>query len=114
MDTSEVNKKYDHENSFTSDDIIKALGEEQGCRLTGSFSVMRLTGNFHVASHTFAPFIKKFREKGQNIYFNITQTIHRMSFEGEKDINLIREKFNECIITPMDGFFLVEYTQGSL
>ena len=114
MDSSEVNKKHDHEKEFTSDDVIKAFNEQQGCRLTGSFSVMRLPGNFHVASHTFAPFIRQFREKGENIHFNLTHTIHHISFEDEKDISLIREKFNEGIMTPMDGFYLVDDTQGSL
>ena len=114
MDASEVNKKHDHENEFTSEDVIKAFNEEQGCRLTGSFSVMRLPGNFHVASHTFAPFIRQFREKGELIHFNLTHTIHHISFEDEKDINLIKEKFNEGIMTPMDGFYLVDDTQGTL
>ena len=114
MDTSEVNKKHDQEKEFTSDDVIKAFNEQQGCRLTGSFSVMRLPGNFHVASHTFAPFIRQFREKGEDIHFNLTHTIHHISFEDEKDISLIREKFNEGIMTPMDGFYLVDDTQGSL
>lgn len=114
MDASEVNKKHDHEKEFTSEDVIKAFNEEQGCRLTGSFSVMRLPGNFHVASHTFAPFIRQFREKGELIHFNLTHTIHHISFEDEKDINLIKEKFNEGIMTPMDGFYLVDDTQGTL
>ena len=72
---------------------------------------MRLPGNFHVASHTFAPILKEFREKGQQIHFNLTHTIHHISFEDEKDISLIIEKFNEGIMTPMDGFYLVEDTQ---
>lgn len=112
MDTSEVNKK--HEEKFTTEDVIKAFNEEQGCRLTGSFAVMRLPGNFHVASHTFAPIIREFREKGKDIHFNLTHTIHHISFEEEKDISLIREKFNEGIMTPMDGFYLVDDTQGTL
>ena len=114
MDTSEVNKKHDQEKEFTSDDVIKAFNEQQGCRLTGSFSVMRLPGNFHFSSNTFATFIRQFREKGEDIHFNLTHTIHHISFEDEKDISLIREKFNEGIMTPMDGFYLVDDTQGSL
>ena len=109
MDSSDVNKKHEEE-KFTTEDVIKAFNESQGCRLTGSFEVMRLPGNFHVASHTFAPILKEFREKGQQIHFNLTHTIHHISFEDEKDISLIREKFNEGIMTPMDGFYLVDDT----
>jgi len=111
-DSSEVNKKK--EEKFTTEDVIKAFNENQGCRLTGSFSVMRLPGNFHVASHTFAPILKEFRDKGRNVQFNLTHTIHHISFEDEKDIATIREKFNEGIMTPMDGFYLVDDTHGTL
>ena len=117
-DKSALGEKHDHdqnkEEKFTTADVIKAFNENQGCRLTGSFSVMRLPGNFHVASHTFAPIIREFREKGQNIRFNLTHTIHHISFEDEKDVSVIKEKFNEGIMTPMDGFYLVDDTQGSL
>ena len=113
-DKSALGQNHQHEEKFTTDDVIKAFNENQGCRLTGSFSVMRLPGNFHVASHTFAPIIRQFREKGQDIHFNLTHTIHHISFEDEKDISIIREKFNEGIMTPMDGFYLVDDTQGSL
>ena len=117
-DKSALGEKHDHdhnkEEKFTTGDVIKAFNENQGCRLTGSFSVMRLPGNFHVASHTFAPIIREFREKGQNIRFNLTHTIHHISFEDEKDVSVIKEKFNEGIMTPMDGFYLVDDTQGSL
>ena len=117
-DKSALGEKHDHdhnkEEKFTTEDVIKAFNENQGCRLTGSFSVMRLPGNFHVASHTFAPIIREFREKGQNIRFNLTHTIHHISFEDEKDVSVIKEKFNEGIMTPMDGFYLVDDTQGSL
>lgn len=117
-DKSALGEKHDHDNNkeekFTTADVIKAFNENQGCRLTGSFSVMRLPGNFHVASHTFAPIIREFREKGQNIRFNLTHTIHHISFEDEKDVSVIKEKFNEGIMTPMDGFYLVDDTQGSL
>ena len=112
MDASEVNKK--HEERFTTEDVIKAFNEEQGCRLEGSFKVMRLPGNFHIASHTFAPIIEEFREKGQNIHFNLTHTIHHISFEEQKDIHLIKQKFNEGIMAPMDGFHLIDDTQGTL
>ena len=112
MDASEINKKK--EDTFTTEDVIKAFNEEQGCRLSGSFKVMRLPGNFHIASHTFAPIIKEFKEKGQNIHFNLTHTIHHISFEEQKDIHLIKNKFNEGIMSPMDGFYLVDDTQGSL
>ena len=112
MDVSEINKK--EEETFTTEDVIKAFNEEQGCRLTGSFKVIRLPGNFHIASHTFAPIIKEFKEKGQNIHFNLTHTIHHISFEEQKDIHLIRNKFNEGIMSPMDGFYLIDDTQGSL
>ena len=71
-DKSALGQNHQHEEKFTTDDVIKAFNENQGCRLTGSFSVMRLPGNFHVASHTFAPIIRQFREKGQNIHFNLT------------------------------------------
>ena len=110
MDSSDVSKKHEEE-KFTTEDVIKAFNESQGCILTGSFEVMRLPGNFHVASHTFAPIIKDFRDKGQHIHFNLTHTIHHISFEDEKDISLIREKFNKGIMTPMDGFYLVDDTQ---
>ena len=117
-DKSALGEKHDHdhnkEEKFETADVIKAFNENQGCRLTGSFSVMRLPGNFHVASHTFAPIIREFREKGQNIRFNLTHTIHHISFEDEKDVSVIKEKFNEGIMTPMDGFYLVDDTQGSL
>ena len=113
MDSSDVGKKHEEE-KFTTEDVIKAFNENQGCRLTGSFEVMRLPGNFHVASHTFAPILREFRDKGQHIHFNLTHTIHHISFEDEKDISLIREKFNEGIMTPMDGFYLVDDTQGTL
>ena len=112
MDASEVNKK--HEEKFTTEDVIKAFNEEQGCRLEGSFKVMRFPGNFHIASHTFAPIIEEFREKGQNIHFNLTHTIHHISFEEQKDIHLIKQKFNEGIMAPMDGFHLIDDTQGTL
>ena len=112
MDTSDINNKKDAK--FTTDDVINAFNEEQGCRLTGSFKVMRLPGNFHIASHTFAPIINEFEEKGVFIHFNLTHTIHHISFEEQKDIHLIKNKFNEGIMQPMDGFHVVDDTQGSL
>ena len=113
MDSSDVSKKHEEE-KFTTEDVIKAFNESQGCILTGLFEVIWLPGNFHVASHTFAPIIKDFKDKGQHIHFNLTHTIYRISFEDEKVISLIREKFNEGIMTPMDGFYLVDDTQGTL
>ena len=112
MDTSDVNIKG--EEKFSSNDVIKAFNEEQGCRLTGSFKVMRLPGNFHVASHTFYPFIKEFKDKGQDIHFNLTHTIHHISFEEQKDIHLIKNKFNEGNMAPMDGYKVVDDTKGTL
>ena len=112
-DSSALGQKHE-DDKFTTDDVIKAFNESQGCRLTGSFQVMRLPGNFHVASHTFAPILKEFKNKGQHVHFNLTHTIHHISFEDEKDISVIKEKFNEGIMTPMDGFHLVDDTQGTL
>ena len=83
-DKSAVGQK--HEEKFTNEDVAKAFNENQGCRLTGSFSVMRLPGNFHVASHTFAPILRDFREKGQIIHFNLTHTIYIIFLSKMKKI----------------------------
>ena len=60
-DSKDIGEKHEEE-KFTTADVMKAFNESQGCRLTGSFQVMRLPGNFHVASHTFAPILREFRD----------------------------------------------------
>ena len=99
---------------FKVEDVERAFNNSEGCRLSGSFEVMRLPGNFHIASHTFAPIIREFRAKGKEINLDLTHTIHHISFENEKDLKIIKEKFNEGIMTPMDGFKLVDDTKGTL
>lgn len=102
------------EENVTPDEILKAFNESQGCRFTGSFDVMRLPGNFHIASHTFVPILREFREQGKNIHINLTHTIHHISFEDEKDLAMIRKTFDEGIMTPMDGFYNEDDNTGTL
>lgn len=93
------------------DEIVRSFDNKEGCQLTGSFEVMRLPGNFHVSSHSFAQVLHYLEQINKKVDFNLTHTINHISFEDEADSEMIKKKFNQGILTPMDGLLVEQDRQ---
>ena len=109
--TKEKENKYEHANF---EQVKKQFENFEGCRIKGEFKVMRLPGNFHISSHSFADVLKEFYRRGIEFGMNLTHTINHISFGNEKDIHIIQKKFHEGIITPLDNYTVIDNMDGRL
>ena len=103
MDNLNNNKQNDEDNKeLTIDEARSSLKNEEGCKLVGSISVMRVPGNFHISTHAHIDIISKLAREGL-FKSDLSHTVNHLSFGDEKDIEEIKKKFNVGIINPIDG-----------
>jgi hypothetical protein len=84
------------------ENVKNSLKNEEGCQVFGNISVLKVPGNFHISSHSYAQIISKLATEG--FYkFDLTHTINHISFGEEDDIKQIKSKFNVGILNPIDN-----------
>lgn len=82
--------------------VRNSLKAEEGCNLSGSISVLKVPGNLHISTHSFAHLVSKLTREG--VYNgDLSHTVNHLSFGDEKDIDMIKKKFNIGFINPIDG-----------
>lgn len=90
------------QNNPNYESVKSALTNEEGCQVYGNISVLKVPGNFHISSHSFAQIISKLAVEG--FYkFDLSHTINHISFGEEDDIKQIKSKFNVGILNPIDN-----------
>lgn len=90
---------------INEEEIKQALLNEEGCRMIGSFEVFKVPGNFHISTHAHGRTLMKLIAENETLSFDLTHTIHRISFGNEADIKEIKNSFNLGILSPLDGVY---------
>jgi hypothetical protein len=85
-------------------DVIKAsLNNGEGCRLRGSFEVMRVPGNFHISSHAYGDVIKEMLMTYNDLEFDMSHTVNHISFGNENELTNVENEFKGVgNLSPLD------------
>ncbi len=97
-------KKYEDitNNQFSYEIIKKSIQDQEGCQLYGNISILKVPGNIHISSNSYANIISKLANDG--LYkFDMSHTINHISFGKEDDIKYIKSTFNTGILNPLDN-----------
>jgi hypothetical protein len=87
--------------------VKKEITNQEGCRLKGYFLVNKVPGNFHISSHAFGPIIQKLASEGF-FNFDVSHKINHISFGDDKDLKVIKKKFNTGELNPLDNSEKIE------
>lgn len=106
----ELNKNKEETNPYTPvqlsgedffNKVKKDFQEMKGCRLTGTFQVTRVPGNFHISSHPYANVIQRLQNEDKNFYIDLSHKIGHLSF-GEKENEKQTDEYLGAV-HPLDG-----------
>ena len=78
---------------ITADSINTSLNNGEGCRLKGSFEVMRVPGNFHISSHAYGDVIKEMLMTYKDLEFDMSHTVNHISFGNENELTNVESEF---------------------
>jgi hypothetical protein len=84
------------------EEVKKAVGDKEGCRLYGTFFVNKVPGNFHISSHAYGPTIQRLYSEGL-MNFDVTHKINHISFGDDSDLKQIKTKFGVGVLNPLDN-----------
>jgi Endoplasmic reticulum vesicle transporter/Endoplasmic Reticulum-Golgi Intermediate Compartment (ERGIC) len=99
---------HNHPNPPNYEDVKKAILAEEGCRLEGTISVLRVPGNFHISTHAYGNIIAKLISEGI-FATDLSHKINHISFGDETDIKNIKSKFDVGILNPIDGVEKIDH-----
>lgn len=106
----ELNKNKEETNPYKSSQLSNEdffnkvkndFKEMKGCRLTGTFQVTRVPGNFHISSHPYAHIIQRLQNEDKNFYIDLSHKIGHLSF-GDKETEKETDK-QLSAVHPLDG-----------
>jgi hypothetical protein len=84
------------------EDVRRQVIAKEGCRLAGNIEVLRVPGNFHFSSRSYATIISRLLSEGV-FKIDMSHKINHISFGDESDIKTIMNKFDAGILNPLDG-----------
>ena len=96
----ELNKGNDEE--MPSMDLVKKeIDDSEGCQVFGYFFVKKVPGNFHISAHAYGRIVQQLASMGL-FKFDLSHTIHHLSFGEMNDEKIIRKYFHEGELNPLD------------
>jgi hypothetical protein len=70
------------------DETIKAMDDQEGCKVEGTIIINKVPGNFHLSTHAFGQVIQKLYMNGRQLDF--THTLHHLSFGNDTQMKQIQ------------------------
>jgi len=80
----------------------QAIQAKESCQLVGSFDIYKVPGNFHISSHAFPSITQVFQMNNMNT-IDLSHRINHISFGDDSELKLIKKKFGEGVLNPLDG-----------
>lgn len=100
-----IEKWNHHEKHEDSQDnlnqAMEAFKNKEGCKLTGNVLVNKISGNFHVSSHSFSYTANQLLMRGQMVDFS--HKINHLSFGDESSVKEVKKLTKSNNLAPLDA-----------
>jgi len=101
-----IEKWNHHEKHEDSQDnlnqAMEAFKNKEGCKLTGNVLVNKISGNFHVSSHSFSYTANQLLMRGQMVDFS--HKINHLSFGDESSVKEVKKLTKSNNLAPLDAY----------